>query len=71
MKLLTIFLCLYIGIIQNEQLFYHEMKKACKKHLGRCVNCACWSCPRKKYIDEYKISQFADKITKATFKEGS
>ena len=38
-----------------KMLFYREMKKACKKNRGQCKNCSqCWSCPRKKYVDEYK-----------------
>lgn len=47
----------YFGYCQTEMLFYSEMKKACKKNNGQCKYCSeCWSCPRKKYIDEYKES---------------
>ena len=44
----------YIIYIQNEKLFYAAMKKYCKKNQGICSQCACWSCPRKLYIDEYR-----------------
>lgn len=47
----------YISYIQNEKLFYASMKKYCKKNKGVCINCTCWSCPRKLYIDEYKENQ--------------
>lgn len=68
--MIKIFICFYIFLINEQFLFYLTMKIYCKKNLGRCINCSCWSCPRKKYIDEYKIHRFADIISKTKFKEG-
>lgn len=42
------FCCFYI---YNEFLFYHTLKVYCKKSMGNCSNCACWSCPRKEQIE--------------------
>lgn len=47
----------YICYCQEERLFYSSMKKYCKKNNGACENCTCWSCPRKLYIDEYKMKE--------------
>lgn len=47
----------YCCFCQEQWLFYKEMQKHCKKHQGVCKDCACWSCPRKLYIDEYKMNR--------------
>jgi len=52
-QILTFAMVLYVAYIQNSHLFYREMQKACKKNNGECINCSCWSCPRKQYKDEY------------------
>ena len=51
-KFILGFLAIYI---YDEFLFYKTLKFYCKKNKGVCSECSCWSCPRKLYIDEYKI----------------
>lgn len=48
---------LILALISTEAQFSFIMRFYCKKNKGVCKNCLCWSCPRKKYIDEYKISK--------------
>ena len=52
-SILMFSLCLYCMYIQNSHLFYKSMQRFCKKNNGECINCSCWSCPRKQYKDEY------------------
>lgn len=53
------FICFYI---YQEFLFYHTLKVYCKKNKGLCENCLCWSCPRKLYIDEYRLKKQKENI---------
>lgn len=48
---------LILTFCEWQALDYFQMKRYCKKNKGICKNCVCFSCPRKKYIDEYKLSK--------------
>lgn len=56
-QILSMIFYLYIFFCQEQMLFYSSMKKYCKKNNGNCENCICWSCPRKLYIDEYRLKK--------------
>lgn len=57
MNFSILLLAFIITICEWESLDYFHMKRHCKKNKGICKNCVCFSCPRKKYIDEYKLSK--------------
>lgn len=50
----NILLAAILAYVIDNCFFYIVQNKYCKRYKGVCKNCNCWSCTRKKYIDEYK-----------------
>ena len=61
-KLFIFILGAIITYFEFQALDYYQLKKYCKKNKGVCKNCVCFSCPRKLYIDEYKINSKSNNL---------